>query len=72
MFPYEFPVVLGRDYAGVVEQVGPAVTGYAPGDQVYGWLLHANPTVHDGSWAERIAVPRDGSVARRPATLDVH
>jgi NADPH:quinone reductase-like Zn-dependent oxidoreductase len=30
MFPYEFPVVLGRDYAGVIEQVGPAVTGYAP------------------------------------------
>jgi NADPH2:quinone reductase len=72
MFPYEFPVVLGRDYAGVIEQVGPAVTGYAPGDEIYGWLVHANPTVHDGSWAERIAVPHDGSVARRPATVDVH
>src|SRR5215218_8158736 len=69
MFPYEFPVVLGRDYAGVIEQVGPAVTGYAPGDEVYGWLLHANPTVHDGSWAELIAVPQSGSVAHRPATL---
>jgi NADPH:quinone reductase len=72
MFPYEFPVVLGRDYAGVIEQVGPAVTGYAPGDEVYGWLLHANPTVHDGSWAELITVPKGQSVARRPATLDVH
>jgi NADPH:quinone reductase-like Zn-dependent oxidoreductase len=72
MFPYEFPVILGRDYAGVIDQVGPAVTGYAPGDDVYGWLLHANPTVHDGSWAELIAVPQDQSVAHRPATLDVH
>jgi NADPH:quinone reductase len=71
MFPYEFPVVLGRDYAGVIEQVGPEVTGYAPGDEVYGWLVHANPTVHDGSWAELIAIPQDGSVARRPASIDV-
>jgi NADPH:quinone reductase len=71
MAEHEFPVVLGRDYAGVVEQAGPAVTGYAPGDEVYGWLPHANPTVHEGSWAELIAVPHDQSVARRPASVDV-
>ena len=71
MAEHEFPVVLGRDYAGVIEQAGPAVTGYAPGDEVYGWLLHANPTVHEGSWAELIAVPEGGSVARRPASVDV-
>jgi NADPH2:quinone reductase len=71
MAEHEFPVVVGRDYAGVVEQVGPAVTGYAPGDEVYGWLPHANPTVHDGSWAELIAVPQGGSVTRRPASVDV-
>jgi NADPH2:quinone reductase len=71
MAEHEFPVVLGRDYAGVVEQAGPAATGYAQGDEVYGWLLHANPTVHEGSWAELIAVPHDQSVARRPASIDV-
>jgi NADPH2:quinone reductase len=71
MAEHDLPVVLGRDYAGVVEQVGPAVTGYAPGDEVYGWLPHANPTVHDGSWAELIAVPHEQSVARRPATIEV-
>jgi NADPH:quinone reductase-like Zn-dependent oxidoreductase len=71
MAEHEFPVVLGRDYAGVVEQVGPAVTGYAPGDEVYGWFPHANPTVHEGSWAELIAVPYDQSVAPRPASIDV-
>jgi len=71
MAEHTFPVVLGRDYAGVVEQAGPAVTGYAPGDEVYGWLLHANPTVHEGSWAELIAIPQGGSVARRPASVDV-
>src|SRR3954449_6387492 len=43
---YEYPVVLGRDYAGLVEQTGAAVTDYQPGDQVYGFVLHANPTAH--------------------------
>ena len=47
---YEYPVTLGRDYAGVVEQVGDDVTDYAPGDEVFGFLLHANPTARDGSW----------------------
>jgi NADPH:quinone reductase len=42
---YEFPVILGRDYAGVVEQVGPEVTRYAVGDDVFGFILQANPTV---------------------------
>src|SRR2546423_5735277 len=49
---HQYPVTLGRDYAGVVEQAGAAVTGYQPGDQVFGFVLHANPTVHDGAWAE--------------------
>jgi NADPH:quinone reductase-like Zn-dependent oxidoreductase len=66
---YEFPVTLGRDFAGVVEDVGSSVRGFEAGDEVYGFVMHANPTVHDGSWAESIAVP-DTSVARKPAGLD--
>jgi NADPH:quinone reductase-like Zn-dependent oxidoreductase len=31
----------------------------------------ANPTVHDGSWAELISVPEDTSVASKPATPDM-
>jgi NADPH:quinone reductase-like Zn-dependent oxidoreductase len=57
MVDYEFPVVLGRDFAGVVEQVGSRVTRYAECDELYGFLPHANPTVHDGSWAELIVFP---------------
>ncbi|CAA9462189.1 MAG: Bifunctional protein: zinc-containing alcohol dehydrogenase; quinone oxidoreductase (NADPH:quinone reductase); Similar to arginate lyase [uncultured Rubrobacteraceae bacterium] len=71
MFEHEFPVVLGRDYAGVVERVGSRVTRYAEGDEVYGALMHANPTVHDGSWAELIVVPEDDFVARKPAGLEL-
>src|SRR5215210_644219 len=33
---YEYPVILGRDYAGVVEQAGAGVSQYRPGDQVFG------------------------------------
>ena len=68
---YEYPVTLGRDYAGVVEQVGADVTDYAPGDEVFGFLLHANPTARDGSWTELITVSTDASIARRPTTVDV-
>jgi NADPH2:quinone reductase len=68
---YEFPVIIGRDYAGVVEQVGDEVTRYSVGDQVFGFLLHANPTAHEGSWAELIAVPEDMSIGRAPEGVDV-
>jgi NADPH:quinone reductase-like Zn-dependent oxidoreductase len=70
MAEYEFPVTLGRDYAGVVEDVGSAVKGYSAGDEVYGFILHANPTVHDGSWADYVVVPEDMSIARKPAGVD--
>jgi NADPH:quinone reductase len=68
---YEFPVILGRDYAGVVEQVGSEVTRYAVGDEVFGFVLHANPTVRDGSWAELIAVPQDMFIGRAPEGVDL-
>jgi NADPH:quinone reductase len=68
---YEFPVILGRDYAGVVEQVGAEATRYDVGDEVFGFLMHANPTVHDGSWAELITVPQDMSIERAPKGVDV-
>jgi NADPH2:quinone reductase len=71
MAEYEFPVTLGRDYAGVVEEVGSAVKGYSAGDEVFGFILHANPTVHDGSWADYVVVPEDMSIARKPAGVDV-
>ena len=67
---YDYPVTLGRDYAGVVEDVGSNVTRYAAGDEVFGFLVHANPAAHDGTWAELIAVPGDSSIARAPDGVD--
>jgi NADPH:quinone reductase-like Zn-dependent oxidoreductase len=71
MVEHEFPIVLGRDYAGVVEQVGHDVTRYAEGDEVYGFLPAANPSVHNGTWAELIVVPEDNFVVRKPAGVDM-
>src|SRR5438876_11974946 len=67
MVEHDFPVVLGRDYAGTVEAIGSDVEGYAVGDEVFGFLLHANPTVHEGSWAELIALTPEMQVAPKPA-----
>src|SRR5215217_6024444 len=68
---YEYPVVLGRDYAGVVEQAGAAVSQYREGDQVFGFILHANPTARDGAWAELITVTEELSIGRVPEGVDL-
>jgi NADPH:quinone reductase len=68
---YEYPVTLGRDYAGVVEQVGAGVSGYRPGDHVFGFLVHANPTARDGAWAELVKVTEELSIAAVPEEVDL-
>jgi NADPH2:quinone reductase len=70
MVPHELPVLLGRDYAGVVEQMGTGVTGFAVGDEVLGFVPGMSPVVRDGAWAELIVVPQD-QVARRPARVGI-
>jgi len=66
MVEHEFPVTLGRDFAGVVEDVGTGVDRYRADDEVFGFVRHADPTVHSGSWAELIVVPEDSQVAAKP------
>jgi len=68
MAEYEFPVTLGRDFAGVVEEAGSGVTRYEVGDEVFGFVLHANPAVHEGSWADCLVIAQD-SVAHVPQGL---
>jgi NADPH:quinone reductase-like Zn-dependent oxidoreductase len=67
---YEFPVTLGRDFAGVVERVGSGVTAYAAGDEVFGYVRAASPNVHRGSWADLIAVPEDVEIVAKPRNID--
>ena len=71
MAEHTFPVVLGRDFAGVVEQAGAGAGGYAAGDEVFGFVPHADPDVHDGCWAEHITVAAAGIVATVPGGVDL-
>jgi NADPH:quinone reductase-like Zn-dependent oxidoreductase len=50
----------GRNLAGMVEAVGAAVTGFAPGDEVYG--------IATGTFAEYVSA-RPATLARKPANL---
>ena len=52
--------VRGMDLAGRVEAVGPNVTRFQPGDEVFGWA--------DGAFAEYAAAPED-QLAPKPADL---
>jgi NADPH:quinone reductase-like Zn-dependent oxidoreductase len=52
--------VRGMDLAGRVEAVGPNVTRFQPGDEVFGWA--------DGAFAEYAAAPED-QLAPKPANL---
>ena len=64
--PLAFPAQLGGDVAGVVEAIGPGVTGFAVGDRVAGMI---NPFAK-GAYASHIRAPAS-SLAKVPETLDL-
>ncbi|WP_424216204.1 NADP-dependent oxidoreductase (plasmid) [Streptomyces sp. BI20] len=63
VFPTRFPATPGLEFAGVVDAVGPGVTGLAPGDEVLGW------TRGGGAYAEYLVTGAD-LVTPKPAGLD--
>lgn len=50
---------LGADFAGVVEAVGPDVSDFKPGDEVFGG--------RGGAWAEYVTVRK--AIAHKPANV---
>jgi NADPH:quinone reductase-like Zn-dependent oxidoreductase len=63
---HRFPLILGVDAAGVVEQVGADVTGLFEGDEVYGYL--SKPVMGMGTYAEHVGAPA-AIVARKPESV---
>jgi NADPH:quinone reductase-like Zn-dependent oxidoreductase len=68
MIPHEYPLILGRDAAGIVEAVGTGVDHVAVGDEVFGHVLLA-PPIQAGTLAEYALLPA-AAVAAKPAGLD--
>jgi NADPH:quinone reductase-like Zn-dependent oxidoreductase len=66
---YKFPVVLGRDFAGVVEGVGAGVDAFQAGDEVFGFAPATDPDIHGGAWTE-LALVWARKAARKPAGVD--
>lgn len=56
--------ILGTELAGVIEAIGPAVTRFRVGDEVF-----AFPGARYGSHAEYRTMPEDGLIALKPANL---
>src|SRR5216683_3649514 len=59
-----FPVILGRDFSGVVSALGAGVADLRVGDEVFG-VLEAG---RDGTYCEKIAVGA-AIVAKKPAAM---
>ncbi|MFD0856288.1 NAD(P)-dependent alcohol dehydrogenase [Actinomadura adrarensis] len=53
--------ILGTEFAGVVERVGPGVTGFAVGDRVFGYNEG-----RFGAHAEYLSIPEGGGIATIP------
>ena len=65
-FPHVFPVILGWDAAGVVEEVGAAARWFRPGDEVVAYCR--KHFIGEGTYAQQVVVP-DEFVARKPANV---
>jgi len=55
------PVVLGTDFAGVVESVGSSVASFRPGDEVFGGAV--------GAFAEDVCVRESKAIAMKPSSV---
>jgi NADPH:quinone reductase-like Zn-dependent oxidoreductase len=64
-----FPLIMGADFAGVVEAVGMGATRFSPGDKVFGQLL-VPPLGSTGTYAERVVVAQDANLAPIPAGME--
>jgi len=64
-FYMHFPLVPGWDVAGVVEAVGPSVSGFAVGDEVIGYVRRDE--IQHGTYAELVPAP-ERTLAARPTS----
>jgi NADPH:quinone reductase-like Zn-dependent oxidoreductase len=68
VMPVVFPVIWGCDLSGVVTEVGPSVTLFKPGDEVYGMKDGYVAKTYRGTYAEYVVVP-EKALAPKPKNL---
>lgn len=67
-----FPRGVGRDFSGVITEVGAGVTNFSVGEEVFGTIISAPGLgTKKGSLATEITVPVS-DIERKPATIDFH
>jgi NADPH:quinone reductase-like Zn-dependent oxidoreductase len=70
--PVEFPVVTGREAAGVVDEVGEGVSGTEPGDEVFGWTVDGGAAEYAilSAWAAKPAQLTFEEAAGMPVAVE--
>ena len=56
-------ILMGADFAGIVESVGKNVTRFKPGDEVFG--------DRDGAFGEYVSVRENGAMALKPSNMSM-
>lgn len=69
MMEYRYPVVLGKDYAGVVESVGEGASKFAIGDRVFGVVTI--PFLRDGGIGEYVIVNEKFGITKVPSGVEI-
>lgn len=62
--PYKLPLVMGNEFVGVIEKLGPNANNFAIGDRVYGRM----PLSSIGAFAEFISI-KESAIAKVPEYL---
>lgn len=65
--PHVFPLVMGSDFAGRVDVVGPGDSRFVVGDAVFGQATR--PPVGTGTYAEYVTMPQDTAITFVPEGL---
>jgi NADPH2:quinone reductase len=69
MMEHRFPVVLGKDFSGTVDALGPGVNDYQVGDRVFGVVT--KPYLGDGSFADYVTVATSVGIAKLAPRIDL-
>jgi len=68
--PLRFPLIIGNEAAGIVESLGPGVTGVQPGDRVVYAGMSAEFFEQTGAYAELRNVPAERLIKLPPGVSD--